>query len=176
MDEPPVEGETSDRGDESSAERLDCGGSRYDADRTEGTVLFTCDDTIELPYGWTIAEAIANPLSTDWHEPVVRWMLSERIADADDHRSYLTRQAIIVWQIYKTGPWSLRCRKGAAYSALLVGVWSHDFVPRRGELANSVLNPEHDFFEQLEEDGGVEALMDLLHRSFVHRSVLDGPT
>ncbi len=150
-------------------EDLDCEGP-YGAERTAGGVL-VAQRTIPLPHGWRLDEAIEAPLSPDWHEPVVRWMLSERIADEDDHRSYLLRQAILVWNVYETAPWTLPTRKGTAYALLIIGLESHRFRPRSDALAaNTFLNhPPADFFETLEELGGMNALHALLMEAFEHQ-------
>lgn len=147
-------------------EELDCAGP-YDAERTAGGLLLA-RLTVRLPHDWAVAEAIASPLDVEWHEPVVRWMLSERLIDEDDHRSYLLRQAILVWSVYTAAPWSEQARKGAAYGLLIVGLESHQFHlrARTSGAGALLLDPPYDFFERLARRGGVSALTQLLEEAF----------
>lgn len=154
------------------AEELDCAGP-YDAERTAGSVQWGAL-VLALPHGWTRDEAIRAPLDVEWHEPVVRWMLSERIAEPDEIQSYFMRQSILVWQTYAEAEWSESCRKGTAYTLLLVGLESHGFRPSSDRAyareRSFVLDPPSDFFERLTLEGGIPAMARLLRAAFVHSS------
>lgn len=145
---------------------LDCAGP-YDAERTAGGVLLA-QRTVRLPHDWSLREAVANPLPVGWHEPIIRWMLTERIGDDNEHRSYLLRQSILVWSVYTTAPWADSARKGAAYGLLMVGLESHGFRPKSSTSGASavLMSPASDLFESLEEQGGVRALHRLLLQAF----------
>lgn len=142
---------------------LDCGGAPYDEDRTSAAIELA--SLVTLPHGWTNAEARANPLDRQWHKPRLDWMESERIGGEAGQDTYLVRQAVLVWEVYLHAPWAIDCRKGAAWALLLYGVWTHRFIPRGGP-ADTVLNPDIRFFDQLAEDGGLGALIALLQAAF----------
>lgn len=152
-------------GDTHEPSQLVCGATPYDAERTQATLEFIAN--VPLPNGWTLDEAVSKPLSVEWHEPVIGAMSAQRNDDSADDVSYLQRQAILVWSIYTQAPWSPMCRRGAAWGALVFGVYSHRFVPTREDTASAVLNPSANFFEELAARGGVDALHETLARAFV---------
>lgn len=147
-------------------EELNCAGA-YDAERTAGGVLLAAR-VVRMPHEWRLDEAIAAPLTLEWHDPVIRWMLSEQVGDEDDHRSYLMRQSVLVWSIFTSAPWSESTRKGVAFGLLLVGLESHGFRPRTdGHAAvRQILSPPADLFEILGSRGGIKALHVLLAAGF----------
>lgn len=153
-------------------EELNCAGP-YDAERTAGGILLAAR-TVTMPHGWRLDEAVAEPLSLEWHEPVIARMLFEQVVDEDGHRSYLMRQSVLVWSVYNDAPCSEETKKGAAYGLLHVGLESHKFRPRPGghHARHMLVSPPVNLFELLAERGGVDALHLLLQDGwiFIERS------
>jgi hypothetical protein len=163
------------------SERLDCAGP-YDAARTAGSALWS-QFVLDLPHGWTIDEALNQPLDIAWHDLPIRWMRLLEVTEPDPDVSYLRRVAILVWEAYTTAPWSELCRRGTAYSLMYAAVESHGFIPRgpgqeksaadavkRVRAVNFFLDPPPDFFERVLELGGREALVELLILAFRRRT------
>ncbi len=121
---------------------------------------------LRLPHDWCIEDATTYPLDATWMRPILDWMDAHRIftAGTDQNQTYLHRVSIRTWAIWERTPqWCVACRKGVAWSTLMVSLQFHHFDNRRTEAAHRVMSPSEDFFEAL---GSQPQLQELLTQAF----------
>ena len=141
-----------------------CCDHNYDAGRTDVTIEFV--EKVALPHGWSLTEALANPLDQDWHETHVLGTLEEmRRLGESERLNYPLRQAALAEAFLDHAPWALHTRFGVAWASIRVGMRYHGWRPNYSQASIQFLDPAPDLFEQY---SGTLALSDLLTRGFTH--------
>ncbi len=142
-----------------------CCDHSYDAGRLDSSVVLVA--TVRMPHQWSVAEAVAHPVSQPWlEEHFLHQREVMRGWGESEERNYPLRQAALAVAVLENAPWSEPTRRGVAWATTRLGMRVHGWTPAWNLATCEFLDPKPSLFE---DHAGLLAFSALLGAAYEYK-------